>query len=108
MEAPHNLSACLALQKTYQDQEHCLVEQCAHCDALAKRQYIFGHDECITYVCEPLLKDVEPIALSDFLLYHALIVSILLQENSLLCSITVFVGGVPCLLNNSPAWKCSL
>lgn len=96
VEALHNLRIRPAFQKAYQDQEHGLVQECAHSDALQLVSTSHPFPDQSTYVCEPLLEDVEPIAFQDILLQHALVLSILLQKHSLLCSIAILSRSLPC------------
>jgi hypothetical protein len=62
----------------------------------------------VAYICEPFPKDIKPIALQNILLYHALVLTILLQEDSLLRGVAIFTCRVSRLLNGSPTGEGAL
>lgn len=85
-EILHDHRNRLVLEEPDKDQEHGLIEQCTHGDA----------------VCEPLPEDVPPVPDSDILFHHLLILSIILEHHALLL---VANTRLSLLSDSLPAWE---
>lgn len=68
---------------------------------------LIDHRE-VAYICEPFPEDIEPISLQNFLLYHALVLTVLLQEDSLLRGVAIFTCRVSRLLDSPPTREGAL
>lgn len=61
-----------------------------------------------TYISEPFLEDVEPVALQDVLLHHTLVLAILLEEDSLFGRVAILGCSMPRPFDGLPPGKSAL